>query len=226
MKKVIIFGISELASVNHYYLTQDSDYQIAAFTVDKEFIEEESMCCLPILPFENIETIYPPGDYLMAMPLGFRKLNRFRMEKYRQAKAKGYEFVNYVSSNATVPKELIMGENSFVYENCIVGPFTKIGNNVIINPGCCIGHHCLIGDHCWMSSHAVVLGGVNMGPFSVLGANSTITDGVAVGAECIIGAGVTITKDTVDKGFYINKPPELVRKRSDELSAVLTWPVR
>lgn len=226
MKKIVIFGISELASVNHYYFTHDTDYKVAAFTIDREFIKEELMCGLPVLPFDSIETVCPPSEYLMALPLGFRKLNRFRMEKYSQAKAKGYQFVNYISSKATIPKGMCIGENSFIYENCLVGPFTQIGNNVILNPGCYIGHHTLIGDHCWMSSHAVVLGGVNMGEFCVLGANATITDGVTLGAECIIGAGVTISKNTVEKGFYINRPPELVRKRTDELSAVLTWPVR
>ena len=226
MKKVIIFGTNKPASVNHYYLTHDSDYQVAAFTIDKEYLKEESLHDLPILPFESIETIYPPDEYLMALPLGFKKLNKFRMEKYCQAKSKGYKFVNYVSSKATVPKELSIGENCFIYESCIVGPFARIGNNVILNPGCHIGHHSTIGDHCFVSSHAVVLGEVTIGPFCILGGNSTVVDRVSVGAECIIGAGVTITKNTVENGFYIASPAELIRKRSDELSAVLTWPVK
>lgn len=226
MKKVIIFGNNEPASVNHYYLSHDSQYRVAGFTIDPEYLKEESLHGLPVLPFDSIEKICPPDQYLMALPLGYRKLNRFRMEKYSEAKAKGYQFANYISSKATVWKGLSIGENCFIYENSIIGLFARLGNNVIINQGCHIGHHSSIGDHCFVSSHAVVLGDVSVGPFCVLGSNSTVTDHVVVGRECVIGAGVTISKNTVEKGFYVNRAPELIRKRSDELTAVLTWPVK
>jgi sugar O-acyltransferase (sialic acid O-acetyltransferase NeuD family) len=226
MKKVIIFGNNEPASVNHYYLTHDSEYRVAAFTIDKEYIKEESLHGLPILPFDSIESICPPNEYAMALPLGFRNMNRFRMEKCNQAKSKGYELVSYISSKAMTWEGLRTGDNCFIYEGSIVGPFAQIGNNVIIAQGSHIGHHSEIGDHCFVGSHAVVLGGVKVGPFCVLGGNSTVIDRVTVGAECIIGAGVTITKDTVERGIYTNRPAELAPKRSNEMSAVLTWPVR
>jgi sugar O-acyltransferase (sialic acid O-acetyltransferase NeuD family) len=226
MKKVILFGNNEVASLNYYYLTHDSDYQVAAFTIDQEFIKEDSLEGLPILPFDSIESMFSPNDYAMALPLGFRNLNKFRMEKCNQAKAKGYELINYTSSKAHTWKGLTTGENCFIYENSIVGPFAQIGNNVILGPGCHIGHHSKIGDNCFVASHVVVLGGVNVGQFCVLGGNSTIIDRVTVDAECIIGAGVTITKNTVERGIYVSKPAELAPKRSNELSALLTWPVR
>jgi|WetSurMetagenome_2_1015567.scaffolds.fasta_scaffold06767_5 sugar O-acyltransferase (sialic acid O-acetyltransferase NeuD family) len=226
MKKVILFGNNEVASLNHYYLTHDSEYQVAAFTVDKNFIKENSLLGLPVLPFEDIESICSTDEYAMALPLGYRKVNRYRMEKYNEAKAKGYELVSYISSKAMTWAGLYTGDNCFIYEGSIVGPFALIGNNVIIGPGSHIGHHSEIGDHCFFSSHAVLLGGVKVGPFSVLGGNSTIIDRVTVAAECIIGAGVTITKDTVERGIYTNRPAELAPKRSNEMSALLTWPVR
>ena len=215
-----------MASLNHYYLTHDSDYSVAAFTIDRDFIREESLHGLPILPFDCIESIFPPDEYAMALPLGFRNVNRFRKEKYDQAKSKGYELVRYISSRAMVWKGLRTGENCFIYENSNVGPFAQIGNNVILGPGTHIGHHSRIGDHCFVGSQAVVLGGVEVGPSCVLGGNSTIVDRVAVGAGCIIGAGVTITRNTVEKGVYVNRPPELAPKRSDAMSAVLTWPAK
>jgi len=226
MKKVILFGVNEVASLNYYYLTHDSDYQVVAFTIDKEFMKDDSLEGLPVLPFENIESVFSPNDYAMALPLGFRKLNRFRMEKCNQAKTKGYELISYTSSKALTWEGLTTGENCFIYENSIVGPFAQIGNNVILGPGCHIGHHSKIGDHCFVASHVAVLGGVTVGPFCVLGGNSTIIDRVTVGAECIIGAGVTITKNTVERGIYVNTQAELAPKRSNELSALLTWPVR
>jgi sugar O-acyltransferase (sialic acid O-acetyltransferase NeuD family) len=226
VKKVILFGTNEVASVNHYHFAHDSEYLVTAFTVDKEFIKEDTLHGLPVIPFDNIESVCPPNEYAMALPLGFRKLNRFRMEKCNQAKAKGYELISYVSSRAVTWKGLNVGENCFIYENSIVGPFAHIGNNVILSPGSNIGHHSKIGDHCFVASGAVVLGEVNVGPFCVLGANSTIIDGVTVAAECIIAAGVTITKDTKERGVYIARQAELAPKQSNELATWLTWSER
>ena len=38
MKPVIIFGIGELAQLVHFYLTHDSELQVVAFSVDREYL--------------------------------------------------------------------------------------------------------------------------------------------------------------------------------------------
>jgi sugar O-acyltransferase (sialic acid O-acetyltransferase NeuD family) len=225
MEKVVLFGNAGVAKMNHFYLSHDSPYEVAAFTVDREYVKEDTLLGLPVVPFEDVESILPPSEYKMAVPLGFRKVNRFRAEKYSQAKAKGYELISYVSSRASTWPGLVVGDNCFIYENSAIGPFAAIGNNVIIAGGK-VGHHSIIEDHCFLAAYAVVLGGVIVGPYCVLGANSTIKDRITVARECIIGAGALITKDTIERGVYVSEPAELVPKRSDELSTWLTWGVR
>jgi sugar O-acyltransferase (sialic acid O-acetyltransferase NeuD family) len=225
MDKIVIFGNSQVACMNHFYLTHDASFTVTAFTVDGEYIEEDSLLGLPIIPFSEIESARPPDDHKMAVPLGFRKVNRFRAEKYSQAKAKGYQLISYVSAKAITWRDLVLGENCFVYEGAIIQPYAKIGNNVIIAPGSIVGHHSVVRDHCFLASHTVILGNVKVGQYSVLGANSTVRDQVTIASECIIGAGTLITKDTHEKGVYIGRPAELVPKPSNELSALLTWSV-
>jgi sugar O-acyltransferase (sialic acid O-acetyltransferase NeuD family) len=225
VEKVVLFGNAKVASLNYFYLNHDSPYEVVAFTVDQAYIKEDTFCGLPVVPFEEIESIYPPDEYKMSAALGFRKVNRFRAEKYSQAKAKGYELISYVSSRATTWPGLVVGENCFIYESSVVGPFAKIGNNVVIAGGI-IGHHSVIMDHCFLAAGSVVLGGVTVEPYCVLGANSTIKDKITIARECIIGAGVTVTKDTIERGVYMSKSAELLPKRSDELSTWLTWGVR
>jgi hypothetical protein len=55
MEKVIVFGNGEIASVAHFYLTHDSPYEVAAFTVDREFIKQERFIELPVVPLDKIE---------------------------------------------------------------------------------------------------------------------------------------------------------------------------
>jgi sugar O-acyltransferase (sialic acid O-acetyltransferase NeuD family) len=161
----------------------------------------------------------------MSLPLGYRDVNRFRAAKYAQAKTKGYQLISYVSSKSITWSDLQIGENSFIFESAVVEPHVKIGNNVMIGQGSVVGHNSVIKDHCFLAPHTAIMGDVTVEPYSVFGANSTIRDGITIARECIIGAGVTITKSTKEKGVYISKPPDLLPKPSDELGAILTWPV-
>jgi sugar O-acyltransferase (sialic acid O-acetyltransferase NeuD family) len=224
-KKVVIFGATEMAMMSHFYLSHDSPYDVVAFTVDRQFIKEETLCGLPVLPFDEIQSVYPPTDYRMQVAIMYGRLNRTRAEKYYQAKQKGYELVSYVSSKALTWPGLIIGDNCLILESCVISPFAKIANDVVMTPGCVINHHSTIEDHCFLGAHVVVLGHVTVQPYCFLGANSTIRDGVSIARECIIGAGALITRNTKERGVYIGNPAEPVPKPSNELGALLTWDV-
>ena len=195
MAKVVIFGATYAALLNHFYLTYDSPHEVVAFTVDRDFIREETLCGFPVVPFDDIESTYPPDDYKMRVAIQFNRVNRTRAEKYSQAKEKGYELISYVSSKAITWPGLVIGDNSFISEGTIVGPFVEIGSDVIL-AGSLIGHHSIIKDHCFIAAHAVILGGATVEPYCFVGANSTIQQGVTIARECIIGAGALINTDT------------------------------
>ena len=225
MANVVVFGHAEMARMTHFYLHHDSPHEVVAFTVDRTRISEVSLLGRPIVPFEDIQTLYPPAEYRMAVPIAFSRVNRLRAAKYQEAKAKGYELISYVSSKATTWPDLTTGDNCFIYENSAVGPYVTIGNDVII-AGSSIAHDSVIGDHCFLAAHAVVLGTVTVGEYSVLGANSTCRDGITIGGGCIIGAGVTMTRSAADRGVYVSRPAERLPKSSDVLSDWLNWPVK
>ena len=225
MAKVVLFGHAEMARMTYFYLQHDSPHDVAAFTVDGSRISDETLFGLPIVPFEDIQSLYPPDEYAMAVPIAFSKVNMLRAAKYHEAKAKGYELISYVSSKAATLPGLVMGDNCFIYDNSAVGPYVTIGNDVVI-VGSSIVHDSVIGDHCFLAAHSVVLGSVTIGAYSVLGANSTCGDRIAIGSGCIIGAGVTMTKSAPDRGVYVSRPPERLAKSSDVLKDWLNWPVK
>ena len=55
LKKLVIFGAGQTAEVAHFYFSNDSAYDVAGFTVDAEYITEESLYGLPVVPFEEVE---------------------------------------------------------------------------------------------------------------------------------------------------------------------------
>jgi hypothetical protein len=57
MKKnnLIIFGTGDIAQLAHFYFTNDSNYEVVAFTADRAFIFEDNFENLPLIPFEELE---------------------------------------------------------------------------------------------------------------------------------------------------------------------------
>src|SRR5947208_2200480 len=100
MPKLVLFGTGQMTTMIHFYLTHDSSLEVAAFTVNAEHIKEKTLLGLPVVPFEELERSYPPGEFDMSIPISYRNVNQLRAEKYQAAKAKGYRLVNYISSKA------------------------------------------------------------------------------------------------------------------------------
>jgi sugar O-acyltransferase (sialic acid O-acetyltransferase NeuD family) len=217
MKQVVIFGTTDFAQVAYVYLTEDSPYRVAAFTVHERYIAEPRLFGLDIVPFEEIERRFPPDDHAMFVAIGFKRLNRVRAEMYQACKGKGYSLISYVSSKAVHSGRYEVGENTFIFESNVIQPFVRIGNNVIIWCGNHIGHHVTIGDHCFIASHAVIPGHVTIGENCFVGVNATIRDGVTIAPNCIIGAGAVVLKDTKEGEVYRAVATEPAPYRSDEL---------
>jgi len=220
VKKVVIFGTTDLAQLAHFYLAHDSPYEIAAFTVDRDFITGKELFGLPVIPFEGIEKSYPPDKFDMFIAIGYSNVNKVRANKYYEAKNKGYKLISYICSKAVVWNNVEIGDNCFIFENQTIQPFVKIGNDVIIWSGNHIGHHTTIGDHCFITSHVVISGRVKIEPYCFLGVNATIRDKITIAKECVIGMGSVIVKNTKEKGVYTGKVAELYSDDSSKLKRI------
>lgn len=217
MKSVIVFGAGDIAETAGFYFANDSDYTVAAYTVDREFMKGDSFCGKPLVAFEDLESRYPPDGHALFVALSYAKLNRLRAEKCAEAKGKGYRLAAYLSSKATVWPGFLLGENCFILEDNTIQPFVRIGNNVTLWSGNHIGHHAQIGDNCFITSHVVISGGVKVGENSFIGVNATIRDHVTIGAGCVIGAGSLILKDAADDSVYSAPAAELARVPASRL---------
>lgn len=220
MDKVVLFGNGQIASVVYYYLTYDSPYEVVGFTVDRSHIQEESLFGLPIVPFEDVQSIFPPDEYKMFVSISYRQVNKLRADKYHQAKEKGYKLISYISSKASIWTGLVIGDNCFIMENNVIQPFVEVGNNVIIWSGNHIGHHTVIKDHCFLASHVLISGYVTIEPYCFFGGNSTVRDGIVIAKESVIGAGSLILKSTKEMGVYIGSPAQLFPQSSNELKRI------
>ena len=221
MKKIVVFGVLDTAELAHYYITNDSEYEVIAFTINKDYIKKDTFQPrgydkeYPVVPFEDLENIYPPNKYLLFAPMTGVKMNTMRKNIYEEGKSKGYEYYTYVSSKATTNGNII-GENCFILEDNTLQPFTKIGNNVVLWSGNHIGHHGKIEDHVFFTSHVVMSGHCHIKERAWLGVNATIRDFTTIGEGSLIAMGSLITKDTDDDSFYMGVPAKKQEKTALE----------
>lgn len=216
-KPVVLFGTGEFAAVAKVYLEEDSPHEVVAFTVHDEFIDAPEFEGRPVVAFERMEELYPPGEVAMLVAIGFSGVNRARAGICAQCKDRGYELISYVCSKATTWGDLRVGDNTFVFENNVIQPFARIGNDVVMWSGNHIGHHSVIGDHCFVTSHVVVSGGVVVGDYSFLGVNATIRDHVSIAPSSVIGAGAIIMKDTDAEDVFIAPRTKPSGRKSSDL---------
>jgi sugar O-acyltransferase (sialic acid O-acetyltransferase NeuD family) len=217
MAKVIIFGVLDTAELAHFYLTHDSEHEVVAFCLSKEYLEENSFRGLPVVPFEEVEKLYSPAEYKFFAPMTASNMNQNRERIYNQAKAKGYEFISYISSKATVFPGAQIGDNCFILEDNTIQPFVKIGNNIVLWSGNHIGHHSEIKDHVFFTSHVVLSGHCVVEPYCFLGVNATIRDYCHLAEGTLIAMGANVTKDTEPYGVYIGNPAKKGPKPSTEV---------
>lgn len=213
-KKLILIGDSAFAEVAYEYFSHDSEYEVVAFAVEREYLRRDQLFGVPVVPFEELPERFATADHAFYAALVYTQGNALRTRLYEAAKAMGYEPASYVSSRAFVWRNASIGEHCFIFENNVIQPFATIGRNVVLWSGNHIGHHSTIGDHCFVSSHVVVSGFVQIGHSCFLGVNATVANDTKIGDRCTVGAGALILGDAGDGetivGIWKRRRPAVV----------------
>jgi len=191
--KLVIFGLEDFADLAFEYFTHDSDYEVVAFTVDRQYLESDRKFDVPVVAFEELEDRFPADSHDMFVAMVYGRLNQLRAETCAKAKAKGYSLATYISSHAFVWRNVEIGENCFIFEDNTVQPFVTIGDDVILWSGNHIGHHSRIGNHCFITSHVVVSGWNRIGDYCFIGVNSTLANNTVLGDSCWVSHGAVLS---------------------------------
>jgi len=218
MADVVIFGTSDFASLAHFYLRHDSPHEVAAFTVEREYMPDSGTFeGRPVVPFDEIVERFPPVRYAGFAPMSHFRMNGLRERIYSEFKSKGYELISYVSSRATRFPGGEIGDNCFILEDNTIQPFCRIGSDVVLWSGNHVGHHSMLGDHAFVTSHVVISGHCVIGRNAFLGVNSTIRDGVTIGDHTYVGMAAAVLRDTPAKAVVKGNPGEIMKITSDRL---------
>lgn len=219
-QQLVIFGAAEIAELAMYYFSNDSNYRVAAFTVDDAFADRDQYLGLPLVPFSQVEKQYPPEEFDMHVALSYTRLNRLRQEKYEQAKTSGYTLASYVCTKSVTWPDLTIGDNCFILENQTIQPTVRIGNNVMIWSGNHLGHGSDIGDHTYIASHVVISGHCKIGKRCFFGVNATVRDFCTIGDDCFIAMDASVTRDMPDGAVALGAPAEVITEDDRRAQAI------
>jgi sugar O-acyltransferase (sialic acid O-acetyltransferase NeuD family) len=203
--------------VAYAYLTHQSEHEVVAFAADGDHITDRELYGLPVVPFEEVERLYPPDGHSMHISISYRRVNQLRAEKYRAAKAKGFRLLTYVSPTAVTTPDLQLGDNCWIGPNTVVQPFVTIGDNVYVGGGAHVGHHSTVGEHCFLAASVALAGFVTVEPFCFIGLNATVRDGITIARSTVVGAAALLLQDTREHGVYMSRNGAVLPMSSDAL---------
>lgn len=213
-RSLVVIGAGEFAQIACEYFEHDSDYDVVAFSVEREYLTQPVLADRPVVAFETLEAHYPPADVDVFVAIPASQLNRLRKRLYLDAKNKGYRLASYVSTRAFVWRNVELGENTFIFEGNVIQPFVRIGNNCILWSGNHVGHRTVVHDHVFIASHAVISGYCEIGEGSFIGVNATFNDHVKVALDNVIGAGALVTRNTEPGRIYVGSPAHALPDKS------------
>lgn len=202
LKKLVIFGTSEIARLAFHYFKLSGDYQIAAFAVDAQYRNSDSLYGVPILPSEQLRETFPPDNTELFVGASYSNLNKNRAALYDRLKSWNYRLASCVSAKAAVLTQDI-GENVLIMDNASVAPSVSIGNNVVVGPNVAICHDSTIKNHVYIAPAACFCGYNLVEDFCVIGAAATIAPRVQIGKSNFIGIGAHIFNNTGDNEAYL-----------------------
>lgn len=213
-RPLVLIGAGEFAQIACEYFDQDSDHDVVAFSVEREYLTQPFLADRPVVAYETLDVLYPPAEVDLFVAIPASGLNRLRTRFYQDAKSRGYRFATYVSSRAFVWRNVELGENCFVFEGNVIQPFVSIGNNCVLWSGNHVGHRTIVRDNVFMASHAVISGYCEIGQNSFIGVNATFNDHVKVAPDNLIGSGALVTRDTQPGLIYVGSPARALPGKS------------
>jgi sugar O-acyltransferase (sialic acid O-acetyltransferase NeuD family) len=194
-RKLIVVGDSAFAEIAYEYFTHDSEYEVVAFAVERAFLKRESLFGLPVVALEEVEAAFAPADHSFYAALVYTQSNALRTRLYRSMKERGFAPASYISPQAFIWRNAVIGEHCFIFEGNVIQPFAEIGENVVLWSGNHIGHHSRIGPNTFISSHVVLSGFVQVGEACFFGVNAAVGNNVTIGNKCLIAAGAVVIGD-------------------------------
>lgn len=192
---IVLFGVGQFSAVVSEYLRSFAhEDRIVGYTVDREYLNGETFNGLPVCAWEDIEQRFAPDQVQLFGPISYRNGNRFRRDRFLEARARGYRHYRFVHPASHVHTTEI-GSNVLILEGNSVQYFASIGDNCVLWSNNHVGHHTRIGDHCFLTGHVGIGGNTTVGEGVFFAGRSGAIDNLVIGDWSLLSPNAVATAD-------------------------------
>lgn len=189
MKNVIIIGTTNFSRLIYQLMHQENDANVLAFTTYRDFKDTDEFTGLPVVAFEDLETLYDMSSTYVLNTIGYSHMNAIREKVYNDCVEKGYKIYTYVSKNACVYSDIPENSGCIIMPGVFIGPYVSMGVSNIFVSNCIITHEIELGNFNFIGAGTVVSGDVKIENRCFTGSNSTIKNGIHLEDCTLLGSG-------------------------------------
>lgn len=157
--------------------------------------------------------ICSPEDYdiepddIFFVALGDPKWRKYYAEMIEK---KGGRFYTYISPEAIVFENTIIGEGSYISRWSTISDNVILGNHVAIHTFSVLGHDAVVKDYGTLLSNVFLGGGAEVGECSQMSPKSMIIPHKKIGKNVIVGPGSVVMRNIKDDITVIGIPAKRV----------------
>ncbi len=207
MKNIVIFGVNAFSKLMKWYIENDSDDKVIAFSINEEYMETDTFCGVPVIPFEYLGDRFNKNNFEILLTIGYSQMNGIREKIFNMCLDNEYKIASFKHSSVAQYSDDIGIGNIFL-ENVCLQPFCKVGNGNIVQHFTIISHEATVGNFNYFAGNVHIAGLSNVGDRCFVGINGIVQNGISLGSYNLVGAGTCVSKDTED---YIVTAPNKVR---------------
>jgi sugar O-acyltransferase (sialic acid O-acetyltransferase NeuD family) len=184
------------------------DVQVVGFVDDDKRLWGKDVGGYPVLgPSESLRDLQHEG---VVVAIGENETRKIIFERMLAA---GERLVVARHPDATIARDVKVGQGTMICAGVRVNPASDIGEDVILNTGCTVDHHNRIGSHVHIAPGVHLGGNVAIGDGSLIGIGAVVMPGRRVGRGATVGAGSLVHKDVADNEVVVGIPARpLVRR--------------
>lgn len=220
MKEIILFGAKEFEKRLKYYIETYSENRVRAFCVDKEYMDQDEFCGVPVISTDNITELFPPHSFELLVGIGYRDMNGLRRKKFEEFKSKGYFLYNFIHPSAQIDPSAELGEGNIILSNAVIDYRTRVGNSNIIESGTIISHECDVNSFNYFAPGVVCGGKVHVGNNCFFGLNAVLRSAIKISDHTLIGAGCYLDENSDEYGVYVPERKVKLKKKSTEMNII------
>lgn len=209
MKKLLIFGATELASLVCHYAELAGEC-VAGFVVDEGFAVASPAQGVPVYEWSAALRRFGSSDAAFFVALGYASMNA-RQRVYERVRDAGYVMPNIVCASSWVARDVLMADNNIVMPGAVLEPGVRLGANNVIWSNATICHDGMIGSHNFIAAGATLGGKVAVGDRNFLGFGAIVLQGRTIRCDSVVAAGSLVTRDLDELCEYRGSPAKKTR---------------